>query len=62
MDAVADLYRELIYYVIQKIDVKDRAKLMQSHKDIFNNIIEDKPRKAMQAIEKHYELIEELLK
>lgn len=62
MDAVADLYSEWIDYVIQKIDVKDRAKLMQSHKDIFNNIIEDKPRKAMQAIEKHYELIEELLK
>ena len=62
MDAVADLYREWIDYVIQKIDVKNRAKLMQSHKDIFNNIIEDKPRKAMQAIEKHYELIEELLK
>lgn len=62
MDAVADLYSEWIDYVIQKIDVKNRAKLMQSHKDIFNNIIEDKPRKAMQAIEKHYELIEELLK
>lgn len=62
MDAVADLYSEWIDYVIQKIDVRNRAKLMQSHKDIFNNIIEDKPRKAMQAIEKHYELIEELLK
>ena len=62
MDAVADLYSEWIDYVIRKIDVKNRAKLMQSHKDIFNNIIEDKPRKAMQAIEKHYELIEELLK
>ena len=62
MDAVAVLYSEWIDYVIRKIDVKNRAKLMQSHKDIFNNIIEDKPRKAMQAIEKHYELIEELLK
>ncbi len=62
MDAVADLYSEWIDYVIQKIDVKNRAKLMQCHKDMFNNIIEDKPRKAMQAIEKHYELIEELLK
>ena len=62
MDAVADLYSEWIDYVIKKIDVKTRAKLMQSHKDIFNNIIEDKPRKAMQALEKHYELIEELLK
>lgn len=62
MDAVADLYSEWIDYVIQNIDVKNRAKLMQSHKDIFNNIIEDRPRKAMQAIEKHYELIEELFK
>ena len=55
-------HNKWIDYVIRKIDVKNRAKLMQSHKDIFNNIIEDKPRKAMQAIEKHYELIEELLK
>lgn len=62
MEAVADLYSEWIDYVIQNIDSKKRIKLMQCHKDIFNNIIDDKPRKVMQAIEKHYELIEELLK
>ena len=61
MEAVVEVYREWIDIVLNKADEKNRAKFLQYHKEIFNGIIDKNMVLMVEAIDKHYDLIETMI-
>lgn len=61
MEAVAEVYSELIDRVIRNADEEGQNRLRQYHEDIFSALVEKDNDKMMRAIEDHYGMIEELL-
>lgn len=62
MEAVTEVYTELIERVIRNSDKAGQAELKQCHENIFLGLLEKNPDKMIHAIEKHYDIIEERLK
>lgn len=61
MEAVTDVYREMMDRVIRNAGEEDQNRLRQCHEDIFSGLTEKDSEKMMHAIEQHYDMIEELL-
>ena len=61
MEAVTDIYREMMDLVIRNADEEDQNRLRQCHEDIFSGLTEKNSEKMLHAIEQHYDMIEELL-
>ena len=61
MEAVTDVYTEWIDYVIQRIDVDKRCKLVQYHKNIYTCLMQKDKAGMLQAIDAHYDIIEDML-
>lgn len=61
MEAVAEVYSELIDRVIRNADEEGQNRLRQYHEDIFSALVAKDNDKMMRAIEDHYGMIEELL-
>ena len=61
MEAVVEVYREWIDIVLNKADEKSRAKFLQYHIEIFNGIIDKNMVLMVEAIDKHYDLIETMI-
>lgn len=61
MEAVTDMYTEWIDYVIQRVDVDKRYKLVQYHKNIYTCLMQKDKTGMLQAIDAHYDIIEDML-
>ena len=61
MGAVMTVYREWIDLVIRKSDAQAKQKLQIYHEGIYNGIIRQNPEDVNTFIDKHYDLIEELI-
>ncbi len=61
MEAVTEVYSELIDRVVRNSDEDGQNRLRRCHEDIFFGLIEKDTEKMMRAIEEHYDMIEELL-
>ena len=61
MEAVTEVYSELIDRVIRNSDEEGQERLRRYHEDIFSALIEKDSEKMMHAIEDHYGMIEEML-
>ena len=61
MGAVMTVYREWIDLVIRKADAQAKQKLQIYHEGIYNGIIRQNPEDVNTFIDKHYDLIEELI-
>lgn len=61
MEAVTEVYSELIDRAIRNSDENGQSRLRQFHEDIFSGLTEKDNDKMMRAIEDHYDMIEELL-
>lgn len=61
MEAVTEVYREWIDTVLKKTDDEEKKKLIYYHRDIFQNIIHNNKNEMLTSIDRHYDLIEEML-
>ena len=61
MEAVTDLYREWIDYVLTHADLVMREQLLQYHEQIYRAIITGNRDVMLRAIDGHYNLIETML-
>lgn len=61
MEAVTDVYTEWIDYVIQRLDVDKRHKLVQYHKEIYTCLMQKDKTGMLHAIDAHYDMIEDML-
>ena len=61
MGAVMTVYREWIDLVIRKSDAQAKQKLQIYHEGIYNGILRQNPEDVNKFIDKHYDLIEELI-
>ena len=61
MEAVTDAYRDWINYVIELADEPVRDKLLQCHADIYQNLIQKNEPAMLLAIDRHYDLIEQMV-
>ena len=61
MEAVTDAYRDWINYVIELADESVRAKLLQCHADIYQNLVQKNEPAMLLAIDRHYDLIEQMV-
>ena len=61
MEAVTEVYREWIDIVLKKADKENKQKLFQCHSDIFDSILNKDTEMVINAVDRHYDLIEEML-
>ena len=61
MGAVMTVYQEWIDLVLKKVDPQTKDILVSYHEDIYNGIKNKSESLVNEAIDKHYDLIEELL-
>ena len=61
MEAVTDAYRDWINYVIELADESVRVKLLQCHADIYQNLEQKNEPAMLLAIDRHYDLIEQMV-
>ena len=61
MEAVTDAYRDWINYVIELADESVREKLLQCHEDIYQNLVQKNEPAMLLAIDRHYDLIEQMV-
>lgn len=61
MEAVVEVYREWIYYVIKHADGIMKKKLLKTHEMIYDSLIKKDIETLNAAIDEHYDIIEELL-
>lgn len=61
MGAVMTVYQEWIELVLKKADPETKNNLVSYHEDIYNGIKNKNESLVNEAIDKHYDLIEELL-
>ena len=61
MGAVMTVYQEWIELVLKKADPETKNSLVSYHEDIYNGIKAKNEGLVNEAIDKHYNLIEELL-
>ena len=61
MEAVTEVYSELIDRVIRNSDEEGQERLRQYHEDILSALVEKDSTKMMRAIEDHYGMIEDML-
>ena len=61
MDAVIDVYREWIDEVIKIIDIDTKEKLDTAHKNILSSLISKDKEKCENAINLHYDIIDDVL-
>ena len=61
MEAVVEVYREWIDYVIKHADGIKKKKLLKTHEMIYDSLIKKDIETLNAAIDEHYDLIEELL-
>ena len=60
MEAVTDVYREWIGYVLEHIDDEGYKKLLKCHIDILNSIEHRNSTAVNEAVDCHYDIIDEL--
>ena len=61
MEAVTEVYREWIDNELKKADKENKQKLFQCHSDIFDSILNKDTEMVINAVDRHYDLIEEML-
>ena len=61
MEAVVEVYREWIDYVIKHADGIMKKKLLKTHEMIYDSLIKKNVETLNAAIDEHYDIIEELL-
>lgn len=61
MEAVVEVYREWIDYVIKHADGIMKKKLLKTHEMIYDSLIKKDIETLNAAIDEHYDIIEELL-
>ena len=61
MEAVVEVYREWIDYVIKHADGIKKKKLLKTHEMIYDSLIKKDIETLNAAIDEHYDIIEELL-
>ena len=61
MEAVVEVYREWIDYVIKHADGIKKKKLLKTHEMIYDSLIKKNIETLNTAIDEHYDIIEELL-
>ncbi len=61
MEAVTEVYREWIDIVLKKASTENKQKLFQCHSDIFESILNKDTEMVINAIDRHYNIIEEML-
>lgn len=61
MEAVTEVYREWIDIVLKKADKENKQKLFQCHSDIFDSMLNKDTEMVINAVDRHYNLIEEML-
>ena len=61
MEAVVEVYREWIDYVIKHADGIKKNKLLKTHEMIYDSLIKKDIETLNAAIDEHYDIIEELL-
>ena len=61
MEAITEVYREWIDYVIKRADNDVREELVECHKEIYMNIMQKECDETFRAIDRHYDIIEEML-
>ena len=57
MDAVEEIYRENIEYLLKSADEKARLALRKAHQEMFEGLTEGDLEKCNAAVDKHYMLI-----
>lgn len=62
MEAVTEVYREWIDDILGKIGSGDKKKLLEYHKAIYTGIVNRDDKAVMRAIDRHYDLIEQIQK
>ena len=62
MEAVVEVYREWIDYVIKHADGIMKKKLLKTHEMIYDSLIKKNIETLNTAIDEHYDIIEELLR
>ncbi len=61
MEAVTEVYREWIDIALKKADKESKQGLFQCHSDIFESILNKDTEMVINAIDRHYNIIEEML-
>ncbi len=61
MEAITEVYREWIDYVIKCADNDVREELVECHKKIYLNIMQKDYDETFRAIDRHYDIIEEMI-
>lgn len=61
MEAVTEVYREWIDAALQKANDEEKKKLLHYHHDIFQSILDQNKGEMHVSINRHYDLIEEML-
>ena len=61
MEAVTEVYREWIDIALKKADKESKPGLFQCHSDIFDSILNKDTEMVINAIDRHYNIIEEML-
>lgn len=61
MEAVVEVYREWIDYVIKHADNNTKKKLLKTHELIYDSLIKKNEQALNKAIDEHYDIIEKLL-
>lgn len=60
VEAVTYLYRDSTHQALQKADEKTKSQLLCCHRKIYEGIVDKDMDKLMTAVDKHYDLIEEM--
>lgn len=61
MEAITEVYREWIDYVIKRADNDVREELVECHKEIYMNIMQKECDGTFRAIDRHYDIIEKMI-
>lgn len=61
MEAVTEVYREWIDIALKKASTENKQKLFQCHSDIFDSILNKNTEMVINAVDRHYNIIEEML-
>ena len=61
MEAITEVYREWIDYVNKRADNDVREELVECHKKIYLNIMQKDYDETFRAIDRHYDIIEEMI-
>ena len=61
MEAVMIVYREWIDLVLRRVNTKEKANLLNYHKQIYNSVLERDEAAMKAAVDGHYHLISQML-